>query len=195
MNIHKLIALLTLLLSLVGANVVRSQGYGSADVNRDALIANEMAPYIAAAREERDARVRVQNEWLLNRAEEARAKKSKHYAVVYMDPNDLSRFFWAVGHEDWRVSAAAVKRECGVECKLMAVFSNSCGMFAEPLGNSKLENVVFAEDDQPEKAIEKSKLACEAKYGVKCAFYARDPAEAYPAYCVGHRYGVYAPSH
>ena len=124
-----------------------------------------------------------------NRIAELRSKK--FFAAVYLNMENLEGIFWSAGGEKSENMVADAGKGCGPACKLVAVFSNTCMMLAEPRGNVDVSRVVVAYDPLPEQAIEKAKDACTDKYGKDCVAYERMPEARHRAYCVGYDYGVY----
>ena len=139
--------------------------------------------------------------YIKNRAEmnmEARARylakkygDGRYFAAVYLNPERLDEIFWSAGYKSESQVKLRAAQVCGEQCKLVAVFSNTCMMLAEPRGNTDVSRVVVAYDPIPEQAIQKAKEACTHKYGADCVAYEQLPGAEHRAYCVGYDYGVY----
>ncbi|MEJ3960635.1 DUF4189 domain-containing protein [Brachymonas sp. G13] len=184
-----------LLFLLNGIGVANAQAYFREDIaidlqaNQEAIVRNRLA-----IEEYVEARTAASNQararWI-----DAKLRKTKFYAAIYLKSTDLNGLYWAAGYKDQTVAMASAATACGDNCKLIATFSNTCVMLAEPSDNTDIAKVVAAQDPEPGRAIEKAGKACKGTYGGDCVSYARPQEATHSAYCVGYDYGIFEGAH
>lgn len=137
----------------------------------------------------------IANKGARERFLQKKLRTEKYYAAVYLNPKNLGEVFWAAGYKNEDQANRLAAASCGEDCKLVAIFSNTCLMLAEPRGNEELGKVVVAYDSAPDNAIAKAKISCQRRYGTDCVAYEQAPGAESPAFCVGYDYGVYDSVH
>ena len=77
-------------------------------------------------------------------------------------------------------------------CQIVASFANTCAMIAFPKGGGRSPSEIFVGlDNDPQQAIMKSGLACEAKFGYDKCSISTMKTKTGNALCSGYDYSIY----
>lgn len=120
-------------------------------------------------------------------------RDQEYFAAIAVKRHGGGRVGWSAGFRNRQYVQLQALKACGDDCKVIKLFSNTCGMISEPKGNKDLSNISFGSDRDPERAIDKAYAACESIHGKgNCRYSQRDKAAKHTAFCTGYEYGVYS---
>ncbi|OAM28928.1 DUF4189 domain-containing protein [Eikenella sp. NML01-A-086] len=125
-------------------------------------------------------------------AEIAELRRTPFYGALALDLSSNS-LGWSGGYySEQRAREEALKNCLSSNCKVVRVFSNTCGVLVLPARGARSESDVFVGIDKNDRqAAAKARQACESREGAgNCRFSAVETRHG-TAFCTGYDYSSY----
>ena len=164
---------------------------GSVMAQTDPWIANEISRQ-NQRNLEADNKIRAQRarERQLQREIAELRRTPFYYALAYDFVN--KRVLGGGYYSEKRAVETALSGCKSSNCQIVASFANTCAMIAFPKGGGRSPSEIFVGlDNDPQQAIMKSGLACEAKFGYDKCSISTMKTKTGNALCSGYDYSIY----
>ncbi|OAM43235.1 hypothetical protein A7Q02_00685 [Eikenella sp. NML97-A-109] len=125
-------------------------------------------------------------------AEIAELRRTPFYGVVAFDFS-ASKLVWVAGFKSEQVARQRAMRRCSTsDCRVVAVFNNTCAVLTTPDSGVKTpSDLFFGYDTDDKRAAEKSMQQCERVNGRGNCGYSSVATKHGTAFCTGYDYSVY----
>ncbi|OAM44948.1 hypothetical protein A7Q03_07010 [Eikenella sp. NML99-0057] len=125
-------------------------------------------------------------------AEIAELRRTPFYGVVAFDFS-ASKLVWVAGFKSEQVARQRAMRRCSTsDCRVVAVFNNTCAVLTTPDSGVKAPSDLFFGYDTDDKlAAEKSMQQCELANGRGNCGYSSVETKHGTAFCTGYDYSAY----
>ena len=125
-------------------------------------------------------------------AEIAQLRRTPFYGVVVFDFS-ASKLVWVAGFKSEQVARQKAMRRCSTSnCRVVAVFNNTCAVLTTPDSGVKAPSDLFFGYDTDDKlAAEKSMQQCERANGRGNCGYSSVETKHGTAFCTGYDYSAY----
>ncbi|WP_197474144.1 MULTISPECIES: DUF4189 domain-containing protein [unclassified Eikenella] len=125
-------------------------------------------------------------------AEIAELRRTPFYGVVVFDFS-ASKLLWVAGFKSEQVARQKAMRRCSTsDCRVVAVFNNTCAVLTTPDSGVKAPSDLFFGYDTDDKlAAEKSMQQCERANGRGNCGYSSVATKHGTAFCTGYDYSAY----
>ena len=125
-------------------------------------------------------------------AEIAELRRTPFYGVVVFDFS-TSKLVWVAGFKSEQVARQRAMRRCSTsDCRVVAVFNNTCAVLTTPDSGVKAPSDLFFGYDTDDKlAAEKSMQQCERANGRGNCGYSSVETKHGTAFCTGYDYSAY----
>lgn len=125
-------------------------------------------------------------------AEIAQLRRTPYYGVVAFDFS-ASKLLWVAGFKSEQVARQRAMSRCSTSnCRVVAVFNNTCAVLTTPDNGVKApSDLFFGYDTDDKRAAEKSMQQCERVNGRGNCGYSSVATKHGTAFCTGYDYSVY----
>lgn len=125
-------------------------------------------------------------------SEIAQLRRTPYYGVVAFDFS-ASKLLWVAGFKSEQVARQRAMSRCSTSnCRVVAVFNNTCAVLTTPDSGVKApSDLFFGYDTDDKRAAEKSMQQCERVNGRGNCGYSSVATKHGTAFCTGYDYSVY----
>lgn len=122
----------------------------------------------------------------------AQLRRTPFYGVVVFDFS-ANKLVWVAGFKSEQVARQKAMRRCSTsDCRVVAVFNNTCAVLTTPDSGVKAPSDLFFGYDTDDKlAAEKSMQQCERANGRGNCGYSSVETKHGTAFCTGYDYSAY----
>ena len=123
----------------------------------------------------------------------AELRRTPFYQAIGYDFSTRQAMWGGGGYSSEKRAVEETLKLCpSSNCQIVASFANTCAMIAFPKGGGRSPSEIFVGlDNDPQQAIMKSGLACEAKFGYDKCSISTMKTKTGNALCSGYDYSIY----